>query len=523
MGNFQPLRRQFPPYKTTFMENGNATLSATLDLPDVSAVRRFAGWLASKIKKGDWILLSGDLGTGKTELARGIIRHIFGEDMEVPSPTFTLVQHYESPEMTCLHADLYRIESPEEISELGLLEENESLVLVEWPDRLGGFTPENHVRIELEDKGGPRRCALSVGPPQAAFLDGIGDFIHREAVLAAFLEQHGHGRAQRVFMAGDASTRRYERIETAQGPLILMDWPPRPIAQDSHKARARLSGSVGDFRAVAAYLRRCGLSAPEVFAEDGENGLLLLEDFGPRALTHFLDEADPACPVFYFEAVLALAKLYHAADADPPEGAGRVFDRPVSFDLAVMLAELQRFIDWHAPSHAPLSDAALADWKEVWGQLAARLEAMRMRNVMMLRDVHSPNLHWLATRQGIGRVGFIDIQDAIAGHPAYDVVSLLQDARRDLPPDYEARFKALYVAETGLDGGDFEAAYHILGAQRNLRILGTFARLAEKQGKTAYLRHVPRVSGYVREGLKHAALSGLAAWFETHLPEFFET
>lgn len=166
-----------------------------------------------------------------------------------------------------------------------------------------------------------------------------------------------------------------------------------------------------------------------------------------------------------------------------------------------------------------LPDEAVKAWEAIWAVMVTKLEAMQTRQVMMLRDVHSPNLHWLSSRQTVRRVGFIDIQDAIAGHPAYDVVSLLQDARRDLPADYEARFKTLYVSETGLDAADFDIAYNIFGVQRNLRILGIFVRLAKMQGKTSYLQHIPRVTGYIRAGLAHEALADLRHWFETYVPE----
>ena len=170
-----------------------------------------------------------------------------------------------------------------------------------------------------------------------------------------------------------------------------------------------------------------------------------------------------------------------------------------------------------------LPDSALVAWEDIWGGLVTKLEAMKVHDVMMLRDVHSPNLHWLDNRQSIRRVGFIDIQDGIAGHPAYDVVSLLQDARRDLPKDFEGRFKALYVTETGLDAEDFDTAYNIFGVQRNLRILGIFVWLSKVQGKSSYLQHIPRVNGYIKAGLANAALADLRGWFETYVPEVLAT
>lgn len=506
------------------MKNGNATISVKLALPDISAVRRFAGWIAPRLNKGDWLLLSGDLGAGKTELARCIIRQIFGVHTDVPSPTYTLIQHYESPEIKLLHTDLYRLESSEEIAELGLLDETDSIVLVEWPEKLGVYMPEKAVTIHLEDVGFIRQCTLHVAPDNADFFHGLDDFINREKVLTDFLEKNGYGQAVRTTLAGDASSRRYERLEMDNKRFILMDWPALPNENDDYKAKVFLSKSVTDFRDICAYLIRCGLSAPEIYAEDDAQGLLVLEDFGQHNFTETIDAKDPHLPILYHESIMALAALYHHADTENPQTNARQFSTPVRYDKAIILTEIQKFIDWYMPSlEKTLPDSALVAWEEIWGALVTKLEAMKVHDVMMLRDVHSPNLHWLDNRQSIRRVGFIDIQDGIAGHPAYDVVSLLQDARRDLPKDFEGRFKALYVTETGLDAGDFDTAYNIFGVQRNLRILGIFVWLSKVQGKSSYLQHIPRVNGYIKAGLAHAALADLRGWFETYVPEVLAT
>ncbi|MEC7475399.1 MAG: tRNA (adenosine(37)-N6)-threonylcarbamoyltransferase complex ATPase subunit type 1 TsaE [Pseudomonadota bacterium] len=506
------------------MKNGNATISVKLALPDISAVRRFAGWIAPRLNKGDWLLLSGDLGAGKTELARCIIRQIFGVHTDVPSPTFTLIQHYESPEIKLLHTDLYRLESSEEVAELGLLDETDSIFLVEWPEKLGAYMPEKAVTIHLEDVGFIRQCTLHVAPDNADFFHGLDDFINREKVLTDFLEKNGYGQAVRTTLAGDASSRRYERLEMDNKRFILMDWPALPNENDDYKAKVFLSKSVTDFRDICAYLIRCGLSAPEIYAQDDAQGLLVLEDFGQHNFTETIDAKDPHLPILYHESIMALAALYHHADTENPQTNARQFSTPVRYDKAIILTEIQKFIDWYMPSlEKTLPDSALVAWEEIWGALVTKLEAMKVHDVMMLRDVHSPNLHWLDNRQSIRRVGFIDIQDGIAGHPAYDVVSLLQDARRDLPKDFEGRFKALYVTETGLDAGDFDTAYNIFGVQRNLRILGIFVWLSKVQGKSSYLQHIPRVNGYIKAGLAHAALADLRRWFETYVPEVLAT
>ncbi|MGB2270730.1 MAG: tRNA (adenosine(37)-N6)-threonylcarbamoyltransferase complex ATPase subunit type 1 TsaE, partial [Candidatus Micropelagos thuwalensis] len=378
------------------MKNGNATISVKLALPDISAVRRFAGWIAPRLNKGDWLLLSGDLGAGKTELARCIIRQIFGVHTDVPSPTFTLIQHYESPEIKLLHTDLYRLESSEEIAELGLLDETDSIVLVEWPEKLGVYMPEKAVTIHLEDVGSIRQCTLHVAPDNADFFHGLDDFINREKVLTDFLEKNGYGQAVRTTLAGDASSRRYERLEMDNKRFILMDWPALPNENDDYKAKVFLSKSVKDFRDICAYLIRCGLSAPEIYAQDDAQGLLVLEDFGQHNFTETIDAKDPHLPIFYHESIMALAALYHHADTENPQTNARQFSTPVRYDKAIILTEIQKFIDWYMPSlEKTLPDSALVAWEEIWGALVTKLEAMKVHDVMMLRDVHSPNLHWL--------------------------------------------------------------------------------------------------------------------------------
>lgn len=304
----------------------------------------------------------------------------------------------------------------------------------------------------------------------------------RAALAAGFLARAGWGTAGRTHLAGDASARRYERLTGGPRPALLMDAPPE-AGED-----------VAAFARVAAHLRRLGLSAPEVLAADAPAGFLIVEDFGDAVFARVL-EADPAREAeLYAVAVDALVRL----QAAPPLAGLPVFDPP-AMAQAVDLAAL-----WYAPEGtdpAPLVAAA--------GAALARLSPGA--GVMMLRDYHAENLIWLPGRAGAARAGLLDFQQAMLGHPAYDLVSLLDDARRDVAPATAAAMIDRFAAATGAQPAAFRAAYAAQGAQRALRILGVFARLSRQQGKRRYLAFLPRVWAGLQRHLAHPGLAGLAA------------
>ena len=550
------------------------TLGQTIEgiyLADEAAGLRLAGWLASRLTAGDCVLLSGDLGAGKTTLARGIIRMLCGMDTEVPSPTFTLLQHYQpgAEPYEIIHADLYRLGGVEETEELGLFEAmDERIVLIEWPEGLAGAWPQNYLRLALAepesqaDAGSGRMLSLGGDAASLQRFQDIGDYMARDAALTEFIAAHNWDDATRRQIAGDASSRRYERLERPEGherperhdtksqKAILMDWPPSASSSTSstsssgtadrrdYARQVHLAGTTGAFSAIAGYLRTCGLSAPDCLAQDNAQGFMLLEDFGNDTMTRFIDRHDPRLPIFYHEAVLALVKLHQAGVPEvlPLDGSDTGYPLPL-YDAGVMMVEARQFIDWYLPmQNKTLDEAALTDWHKVWADLIEGLaehqveeqaeggqdETPAIPDVLILRDVHSPNLHWLEHLQATARVGFIDVQDAIRGHPAYDVVSLLQDARRDVDPQLAVSCLALYLAESGLPAQRFNAAYAFFGAQRNIRIAGVFARLAMRHNKPRYLQHMPRVLGYIAENLRHPALAPLKDWLAQHVPEVLE-
>ena len=288
--------------------------SFTVALADEEATRRLMVDVAAALAPGDLVTLSGDLGAGKTTFARAMIRHLAGDPtIEVPSPTFTLMQAYELPRFTLLHADLYRLNGPGELTELGFEDIPASAVtLLEWPDRAGEFLPADRLDV-----------ALTLSPQQGATfrnarVTGHGSFAARVehiGAIRAFLSGSGFGAAARQYMQGDASTRAYERLTLEGASYILMNSPQRPdgpAVRDGkpYSAIAHLADNVTPFIAMAQALRAGELSAPAIFAADRAAGLLILEDLGSELLV----DGEPPAPIEprYEVAADLLAALHRA-------------------------------------------------------------------------------------------------------------------------------------------------------------------------------------------------------------------
>ena len=316
----------------------------------------------------------------------------------------------------------------------------------------------------------------------------------RDGEIAAFLERAGWGDAQRRPLAGDASFRRYDRLEGPRGRAVLMDAPP------PHE-------DIRPFVAIDRYLAGVGLGAPQILAEDAETGLLLLEDLGDAIYKRVIaDGADERR--LYLAAVDALIALHRAV---PPEGLA-------TYDDAEMIARASLFVDWFAPlAGVGLDDAGRADFTAAWRAMLPALH--RVPQVLILRDYHAENLLWLPEREGLKRIGQLDFQDATLGPATYDLVSLLEDARRDVAPATVAAALEHYLAAfPELDREAFAAAYAVAGAQRNFRILGVFCRLLTRDGKPGYQDLMDRVWGHVATDLAHPATAALAAWLDRWVP-----
>ena len=323
----------------------------------------------------------------------------------------------------------------------------------------------------------------------------------RERQRRAFAARAGWGEAVHAALAGDASARHYERLVRGDATAVLMDDPP-----PRH--------SVGTFVRIARLLRGMGYSAPEILADDEAQGLALLEDLGDDSFSALLDGPDASSleRTLYEAATDFLIDLHR--QTVPPNLLG--------YDPHWMLSDTALFLETAIGNAA--EPAMAAEFEAAWrGPLE---EATSSPQALCLRDFHAGNLMWLPERgdagcgtYGLARIGLLDFQDARAGPPAYDLVSLLQDARRDLGAGLEAEMVARYLnTSPDLDENLFRVAYAILGAQRAVRIIGVFHRLARRDGKPAYLAHLPRVWRHLDANLAHPALAPVRAWFERWVP-----
>ncbi len=497
--------------------------SFNVALADEQATQALMLDIAAAIEPGDLITLSGDLGAGKTTFARALIRHLAGDAaVEVPSPTFTLTQAYELPRFTLTHADLYRLSGPAELAELGFEDEaDETVTLLEWPNRAAGFLPADRLNI-----------ALTLSPAQGptfrnARVTGYGSFAARtERILAIrrFLDANGFGAATRRRIQGDASTRCYERLTLKGATYIFMNAPKRPDGPPVRDGKpysqiAHLAEDVTPFVALALGLRERGFSAPAIFAADRAAGLLVIEDLGDELLV----AGEPPAPIEarYAVAVDLLAALHREElpEALPVEPG--VEYRLPPYDMEALLIEAELLLDWYLPKlEANISDAKRDVYLALWRD--ALTPVIEAPATWVLRDFHSPNLLWLPERDGVTRIGLLDFQDAVLGNAAYDLASLLQDARVDVPELMEIALLSSYtrarLKDAGFDAPAFARAYSTLAAQRASKILGIFARLDQRDGKPQYLRHLPRIWTYLQRALAHPALAPLHSWYRANVP-----
>jgi aminoglycoside/choline kinase family phosphotransferase len=314
----------------------------------------------------------------------------------------------------------------------------------------------------------------------------------RRQAMAAFLDATGWGGIRVVPLAGDASFRRYYRLGHDGNSAVLMDAPPP-------------QEEIGPYVAVAGLLREFGFSAPEVLAEDRDDGFLLLEDFGDDTYTRMLARGadEPALYTLAIDTLIALqrAVVLRGAPELPP------------YDIERLLGEAALLVDWYRPLNDELRDEYVALWR------TALPDAVVSPPTLVLRDYHVDNLMLLPDRLGIKGCGLLDFQDAVTGQPSYDLVSLLEDARRDVPaPLRQAMTERYLAAFPDLDRSAFLCSAAILSAQRNCKILGIFTRLWKRDGKQQYLAHIPRIWRLLEADLRHPALGPVARWLDRHLP-----
>jgi N-acetylmuramate 1-kinase len=475
-------------------------------------------------RPGMVVLLQGDLGSGKSTLARAFIRALMNENSatDIPSPSFSLIQCYDETRLPVFHADLYRLKNALEVEELGL----DSLLashcgLIEWPERLKQTLSSDVLHISLSGRGESRQATVKA---EGAWASALA----RDQELQSFLTHTTHSKAQRSFFEGDASARRYERVVTPDGNMaLLMDMPQRPDGPPvkdgkPYSAIVHLAENIRAVVAVNTHLVNLGYSAPRIFNVDLDSGLALIEPLGFNVYgTMMRQGTDLREPLE--EAAAALAQMATQQWPRHPEAAPGIVHTIHDYDATAQLMEVDLLPTWFLP-HTRNIEASLEqrqEFESIWLSLLPLATPEKAQ--WTIRDYHSPNLLWIPDRIGIKRVGIIDSQDAVMGHAAYDLVSMAQDARVDMSPQLQDHIIQHYIAtrsaQAPLNVEAFMTAYAVLGAQRATKILGIFARLNKRDGKPAYLKHMPRVSGYLRRNLEHKALAPLQAWFEKNAPE----
>ncbi len=501
------------------MSNPEASYLYSWSLDDEQATTDFGAVLSMFLRVGDWIGIEGNLGAGKTTLARALIRTLHVEDIDVPSPTFTLIQLYEDGRLPVAHLDLYRLKDVSELDELGLDDLlDDHVVVVEWSDRLAEVVPQHRLKIELQGVGDGRSVTASgfgTWSERLSRMVGIEHFIQRNAPECS-----------RHFLQGDASARRYERLTCNNGErLLLMDMPARsepstPGGGTNYADLVHLADDIGPVLAINGELRARGFAAPATRAADIERGIALIEDFGDQVfgtLTGYGQaSSEPMRSAVKVLATIAAQNWPAIASAD---GATATIE---SYSCDVLMTEAELLLEWFwtMALSEPADEHARESYRGAW-QTAFNLLAEDPR-VWVLRDFHSPNLIWIPKNDGIMRVGLIDTQDAVLGSPAYDLVALLQDARLDVADNVEHEMLAEYIElrqedDAEFDETGFRRSYAILGAQRAAKILGIFARLSQRDGKHGYLQHLPRVSRALDKNLQHPALAHLKSWFDANL------
>jgi hypothetical protein len=487
----------------------------------LAATEAFARELSLWARPGLAIHLSGDLGAGKSTFARAFIRALALDEREfdIPSPSFSLVQAYDATRVPVAHVDLYRTKSAAEVIELGLEEIlPKYLTIIEWPENLSENISPDCLGISFSGSGGIRDLRL----------EATGKWIEvlrRNETINRFVSQSPMAGGIRYFFEGDASARRYERIETSASTMLLMDMPSRPDGPmvrngKSYSAIAHLAEGISAVVAINDYLFSLDYSAPAIFDVDIKQGLALIEHLGSNVFGKMIARGgDMGEPMRAAVEVLADMAVRDWPTAVPVRGSTSY--KLARYDLDAMLIEVDLLPSWFWPLHkrSEPGDEVKTEFSAIWQSLLA--DIIPNKPVWALRDYHSPNLLWMPERKGLRRVGLIDTQDCVMGHPAYDLVSMLQDARVDIDLKQADELYDYYCglrSTTGpFDPRDFSRAFAILGAQRATKILGIFARLSIRDGKHIYLNHIPRVSRYLKRNLAHPDLAILKNWYGRNL------
>lgn len=482
-------------------------------LEDEEATKLFAQDLALALKPGDLVTLQGDLGAGKSTIARTIIHTLANNNnLDVPSPTFTLVQNYQLPQFEILHVDLYRLSMKEEIDELGLNEARaQSILLIEWPEKGEDILDPATFAITLQHEGSGRRVTLKSAQHSIERLQ-------RSFAIRTFLKTHNRSHVHRRFLAGDASARSYELLDDGHSQEVLMNAPTMQMEQNtdlSYITMAHLAQDIRQFVGINQLILDNGFSSPRIFVEDFEKGLLILEDLGDEGI---LDQSSNPLEERYIACSELLASFHQKSWPSEKQFATFLLQIP-SYDCQVLQTELSLLLDWYVPFQMQknLDQQQREDFFTCWQPYLDNLT--QGESTFVMRDYHSPNILWRAHKEGNACIGLLDFQDGLKGPTVYDLVSLAQDARVFISPILEAKIldaycNARHKTPQSFDEDEFRKLYTFAGAQRVSKILGIFVRLHKRDGKSAYLKHIPHLQDYLARNLSHPMLAPLQSFYQ---------
>ena len=494
-----------------------------LNLSSEIETHRLAKCIAPILTQCDLVTLSGELGVGKTTFARSLIRVLANRsELTVTSPTFLLLQEYEGKSCLLVHADFYRLISQEELTEIGFSETLENAItIVEWPERCPELIENATVAIKF------KLVSKNHGLSRVASLTAetiLLSFIFTEYHILTLLDDADWRDTLRELIAGDASGRRYERIINNVSSAVLMIVPPTNPdqiirANKTYREIAKLSVSLDTFVAVANGLLTYGFSAPKILKHDLQNGLILTEDLGSEPIYN----DDGPIVERYEEAVRFLGTLHQISPPQHiPNYDGTIYQIP-RYDTEALLIEAELFIDWYIPNLTDyqISKEQRANFLDIWKGLLEPLQSEP--HGWTLRDFHSPNILWLRERSCVKRIGLIDIQDTVWGHHAYDLVSLLQDARVPISNNLELDLYELYIKikfkdDANFDAKGFSKSYAIYALQRVTKVLGIFVRLKLRDNKPEYLKFIPQLIFYLNRNISHPALFEYLQWLNMNCP-----
>ena len=490
--------------------------SFSISCPNESSTLQFAETLALSLRRGDSVWLKGDLGAGKTTLARAAIRTIAGDEfLEVPSPTFTIMQVYEDMHVGLLaHLDLYRIETDAELDEFGIDEIlGDGVALIEWPEKAQNTLPEPSLIVSLSQGDNDDAREITISGNEKAV-----ERLQRSLILRTYLNDHGHSQSRRQFLTGDASTRTYETVHHNDGShVILMNAPAQPDGPPIRDGKpyskiANLAEDMSAFAGMAYLLEEQGFRVPKIFELNLDQGILLIEDLGSGVI---IDDTRTPIVDRYTASIETLAALHDKKwrnEVALPNGQNHEVP---PFDKQAMSIEVELLIDWYFEwkTGRKSSQDERAEFLEIWSDLIDLAQAGE--KCLVLRDYHSPNIIWIDEAEGTDRTGLIDFQDGLIGPTAYDVASLAQDARVDVSANLESELLDHYCKlRAPFDEEGFRSTYAIMSAQRVTKVLGIFVRLSKRDGKDAYLNHMPRMEDYLKRSLAHPTLARYREWIE---------